>query len=1308
MKFRLSCAGLMALMSGGVSSAQSIGFPEYPSISPDGSVVVFAWAEDLWAVPRAGGRAVRLTSHPATERMSAFSPDGTMLAFESDRNGARNLHVVPISVEGGVVTAGAVRAVTAIDRPQTLTGWSHDGQWLLFTSQLEPSMYRGSRMYRARIGGGPLERLTPAFGYAAHAAPDGSGYIFTRGGNEWERPGYNGSADREVWRLSTSSGQFTQITTPDCNDGEGYQLADGSIVFLSARDGQNNLYRLAAGATDPGTSDGAGITRLTSFRPAPGETTIASGVRDFSVSPSGQAAVFCVWDAIYTLDLSRPGAAPQRVELRPAADLESPDLTRLNISSLASEVALSPDGKTVAMIARGEVFVRSVEENRPTRRVTSTYGRESDLVWSPDGSTLYFTSDESGTQGIYQAKVVLSREDLEPKKPEPPAAEEAKTDAGQAPASGDAAPIAGTWNCVARGGPPLPPDGAPFTMNLKAEGGSVSGTIDVVGFGSGSISGASYDAAGKKLTFTVTIAGSEAQCVLTFDGNTLSGTITVMSVGYQVSGTRAGAGEFAQGSLSADDHEQQPAGGGRRRGGAGGGGGRPGGPGAEPGPGDTPAEAQPAAGAEGEKPAEEKPKGPPKPDIGKRWAESITFEVTPFVDTGANERTPRLSADGRHMIYLRGYGDAVLRHLGTGEERVLFSGWDEPEIVWAGDSRHIFYAVQDLDFNADVWVLDALSAEAKPVNITQHPDNDYAPRISADGKVLVFLSDRAGENFEFNVYWVYLDKSLEGLDAYDLAEYFKKAGEEAKKAKPIDPVDFAAEWTAPEGQTYDTEDAYRRARRITSFPGSQGSLLLSPAGDRVVFSANVDGASGLYSIDYKGGDRKSVTTGGAGDVRLTLKGDMVTFVSGGQGRAAGIAGGRSETYAISGTMDIETSKQQRQKFLEAARILETQFYEPTLNGLDWPATVNRYASLASQTRTGAAFNRIARMLMGELDGSHLGISGGDGGGFNAPSLDTGYLGVDVTSVPGGYRIDAILEGSVAQRNKTPLMVGDVLVSVDGRPFASGPEALPAADIREAMVGTSGREVLLEIRRESEPDRTRLLITPMGYGAISSLGYDAELKRRRELVDRLSDGRIGYLHIRSMSEPSTREFERDLFAAANGKVGLLIDVRDNGGGSTADILLASLTAPMHAYTVPRGAKKEDAFPNAYPRDRRLIYPYQRPITVLINENSYSNAEIFAHAIRTIGRGKLAGTATFGAVISTGAAGLIDGSSVRTPFRGWYLPDGTDMEEFGAPPDINVPQLPQDEAAGRDRQIEEAVAELLERAAASPDGLWKPGR
>ncbi|HHN77097.1 MAG TPA: peptidase S41, partial [Phycisphaerales bacterium] len=263
-----------------------------------------------------------------------------------------------------------------------------------------------------------------------------------------------------------------------------------------------------------------------------------------------------------------------------------------------------------------------------------------------------------------------------------------------------------------------------------------------------------------------------------------------------------------------------------------------------------------------------------------------------------------------------------------------------------------------------------------------------------------------------------------------------------------------------------------------------------------------------------------------------------------------------------------------------------------------------------------------------------------------------------------------------------------------------PLADPAGGVRDlhaAMIGTAGKETLITAERPTDdgPAEVNLVLIPHGQRAETDMRYRDEVEHREALVHEWSNGRLGYLHIRGMSAPQVRDYERDLFAAAQGRDGLIIDVRDNGGGWTTDILLASLTAPAHAYTIPRGADPDTVEFDDYPRGRRLIHAYQRPVDVLMNEHSYSNAEIFSHAIKTIGRGRLVGTETHGAVISTGAHTLIDGTVIRIPFRGWYLPDGTDMEHHGAKPDVDVPQLPTDEAAGQDRQLKAAVEDLLKR-------------
>jgi tricorn protease len=169
--------------------------------------------------------------------------------------------------------------------------------------------------------------------------------------------------------------------------------------------------------------------------------------------------------------------------------------------------------------------------------------------------------------------------------------------------------------------------------------------------------------------------------------------------------------------------------------------------------------------------------------------------------------------------------------------------------------------------------------------------------------------------------------------------------------------------------------------------------------------------------------------------------------------------------------------------------------------------------------------------------------------------------------------------------------------------------------------------------------------------------------------------------------SFRKFEEELYDAGAGKEGLVIDVRENGGGSTADHLLTALTQPRHAIAVPRGGGP------GYPQDRTVYATWDKPIVVLCNQNSFSNAEIFSHAIKTLKRGKLVGVPTAGGVISTGGTPIMDVGFLRMPFRGWYtIGDGEDMERHGAVPDVIVWPAPGDAAKGKHAQIEKAVEVL----------------
>lgn len=1274
-------ASTIVLLAGAAASAHAgavgneVGFPQFPSVSPDGSRIVFSWGGDLWITRAEGGAATRLTSHPAEEGRAEFSNDGKTLVFESNRAGGQNLFSMPLIDRDGVVLAGPITALTHRDRPAALSGFSRDGRHVLFHGFLDDSTYRMPNLYQVPIEGGPITMISPAHGRGPRMAHDGD-ILFTRGYWNWERPDYRGSGAMDIHRHDAQTGEFRRITFFDGNDGEAFGLPDGSTVFISSRDGENNLYRLEAGKTD---RDRAALTQLTFFNDR-GVASIGHGVRDLDVSQDGSTAVFCVWDTIYTLDLTTPNAKPVAVEVMASADSDSLDTRRIDLSGRVSETALHPSGDAVVVQSRGELFMRPTADDRPTRRITSTPAREQFLAWSPDGRAIYFSTDASGVWEIHEATVSLTRSDIapkdekpaeeEPKQAEQPAAQEpAAEQPSEQPATFDDG-VSGFYACQAIGVPQTPGP-IPFSMKLDITDGAVAGSLDVPALFEASITGGTYDAATGKLTFSVDVQG----LVVTFDGSLIGGefkgTVTGDGINVQVTGNR----------VTPILRKARPAAASAA----------------------TPGE--PAADASDAK-KDEKKDEKPKIDYAKRWAEALRFETRPVVQLdGHNAYLPMPSPDGRKLLYIRDRGDLVLRDLASGEDRVVFEAWSTPDVQWASDSRHIVYDSSDLDFNSDVFILDALDPDAKPVNITRHPDIDTNPHLSADGKLLVFSSDRAGENWDFDAYGVYLDKSLESLPAYELKERFENAAKEARKRKMIDPVDLTkAPEKEPEALEFpDLEDAYLRVFRLTS-NDSVRDLAILPGGDRVIFEGTVDGSSGLYSIDYRGGDRKRLT-GSVSDMRVMPDGGTISYVSGGAARTIGSGGGSAKSFPISADdIVIDVAAEQRQKFIEAARNMGQDFYHPTLKGLDWEALTQRYLSLAEQTRTSSEFNRVFSLMLGELDGSHLGIFGGEAWGTASPA--NGYLGVDVVPVEGGFKVTAVLPGSPAAAQRTRIEVGEVITAIEGERLAED-GSMPTGDFVAHMAGTIGDELLIAVR-DAEGEERQMLITPIGWGSINNLEYDAMVAERRRLVHEWSGGQLGYLHIRGMSQPSVRDFERDLFAAASGRRGLVIDVRDNGGGSTTDILLSSLTAPAHSYTVPRGADQAKAAPDAYPRDRRLIYQYQRPISVLINQHSFSNAEIFAHAIKTIGRGKLVGTPTFGGVISTGAFSLIDGTTVRRPFRGWYLPDGTDMENNGAYPDIPVARTPATEAAGEDAQLRAAVLELLERVESAPDGLWAGAR
>ena len=675
---------------------------------------------------------------------------------------------------------------------------------------------------------------------------------------------------------------------------------------------------------------------------------------------------------------------------------------------------------------------------------------------------------------------------------------------------------------------------------------------------------------------------------------------------------------------------------------------------------------------------------------------SLKLEIRQLTNTPEDESRLLLSPDLKKLAVLRGRGQLTAWDIdSTGNlsnAKKLLDGWATPSgLAWSPDSRWLAYALDDLNFNEEIYI-HAADNSAGPVNVSMHPRSDVSPVWSPDGSKLGFLSLR--NNGDYDVWFVWLKKSD--------WEKTKPDWEEEKEDKP-EKKNGKDEKNGDEKETplveIDFKDIHERLEQVTRIAGNEENLVISKDGLTFYFTTNGGGRSGstgdpdLMSVQWDGSELKRISEKfRARSLELDKGGKSIYFLqNGGQLGKLIVDGNKQETIPFQAKMKINHPEERRQMFAEGWRSLRDGFYDPKFHGRDWEALRKRYEVYALSASTTQDFQDMFNEMLGQLDASHM--------GFRGPTPEstqrdqTGDLGVEVKPVKDGVEILRIIPESPAAKSASKLEPGMVIRSVNGEPVSDNVNFFSLLD------NTAGQRILLGIRN-ADGSTQEMAIRPIS--SVGDLLYENWVERCKQMTEQYSNGRLGYIHIQGMNWPSFERFERELMAAGDGKEGIVIDVRYNGGGWTTDMLMAVLSVRQHAYTIPRGAaenlnKEHERFKDYYPYGERLpLAAWTKPSVALCNESSYSNAEIFSHAFKTLGIGKLVGTPTFGAVISTGAQGLLDGSYVRMPFRGWYVKaTGENMENGPAVPDYVVKNKPDSKARGEDEQLKKAVEVLLEQ-------------
>jgi tricorn protease len=689
-----------------------------------------------------------------------------------------------------------------------------------------------------------------------------------------------------------------------------------------------------------------------------------------------------------------------------------------------------------------------------------------------------------------------------------------------------------------------------------------------------------------------------------------------------------------------------------------------------------------------------------------------------------------VSPDGHRIAVASHDGRVLLVDTQTGEVREVLAGdtGDAGDLAFSPDSCWLAWSHPGPGSLRQIKL--AATADLALTDATPLRFNDFAPAFTADGKHLAFLSERAFDPvYDAHVFDLafpnacrpylitltattpspfgpqrhgrpYDEDDKDGPDGddqdKDAGNDQAQDGDSAKKERPR-PTRVDAEGLADrivpfpvEAGRYSGLRAAKGAVLWLRHPlvGTLGASLATPE------AQPPDTVLERYDLEHL---KVEEISSDADDFAVTGDGTKVLVTSGSRLRVSPADSKSDDDSDSSSTVDlsrirvtVQPALEWRQMFTEAHRLMRDNFWRPDMGGIDWDAAGERYRPLLDRIATHDDLVDLLWELNGELRTSHAYVS--PPGGYRDPLHRQGLLGADISRAEdGGWRIVRVLPGESSDpQARSPLAApgvavraGDALVAVDGLPVdpVTGPGPL--------LVGTAGKPVELTVAPADGGAVRHVVAVPLADE--EALRYHDWVAGRRAHVHEASGGRLGYLHVPDMVSSGWAELHRDLRVEV-AREGLVVDVRENRGGHTSQLVVEKLARRVVGWEVPRHGA-----PFSYPQDAP-----RGPVVAVANEFSGSDGDVVNAAVRTLGIGPVVGTRTWGGVIGIDSRyRLVDGTSVTQPkYAMWLEGFGWDVENHGVDPDVEVVHTPADWAAGRDPQLDRAVALALTALEATP--------
>jgi tricorn protease len=655
------------------------------------------------------------------------------------------------------------------------------------------------------------------------------------------------------------------------------------------------------------------------------------------------------------------------------------------------------------------------------------------------------------------------------------------------------------------------------------------------------------------------------------------------------------------------------------------------------------------------------PDDPDHPELVK----AHKFKVKQLTKTPEAEIAASFSPDGKRVAFLRA-GKLWTMNPDGSDAKVLVNEVQVFDYEWSPDSKYIVYARRDGYFASDLYIIPAGGGEAK--NVTRYATFNAGVSWSVRGKKLAFISERRRN-----------EPSLFVLSLQ----------------KPAAP-------SAPSNSEIDWDDIHLRVEQPAPLHIEEGAI--SADGNKVAFRAFSQHDEDLWVASTNGSRLTRLTTGNQRPQQIQWSrfiSDLIYFRDGNGSIRMTRAGGGSmgdlfrlpslptDSGRVPFTAKVTVQREElfKEMFEQSWRALAEEFYDPQFHGVNWNAMRDKYRPLVKHVALREDFYSLVSLMLGELNASHLGI----GGLPTRPEETTADLGLvfDETYRGPGLKIAEILKRGPADKRGINLKPGQTVLGIDGV------ELNEQVSLSKLLNAKTGEAVTLQVTSDwtNPKDRRRVEIQAAGRDSVRELMYERWVEHNARRVAELSKGKLGYIHIPSMDEAGLDRFVRELYSDNYDKEAIVLDVRYNRGGFTHDQVLNYLGGREHTFFRQRDGGQGMVM-------RSFDRKWTKPLVLLINNRTYSDAEIFPSAFRTLGLGKLVGQPTGAHVLGTYTVRLIDGSRFSIPRVGVYSTSGANMEKVGVTPDVLVDQHPDQIAKGMDPQLDKAVEVLQQDVVA-----WK---